>query len=293
MPRPHLCPPIAAIALAALLLPPLAANAGADPAPPVGSASPAGIAGTASSAGVADTAPPAERVGAATPGADAFTPTQRAAIVAIMRDALQRDPSILADAINALRAADQRDEARAATGAIASHRAELADGDAVGGNPRGDVTLVEFYDPRCPYCRKMLPTVDAAMRSDHRLRVLYRVIPILGPGSTLAARAIVAAGLHGLYRPMQEALMAEDAPGENTPADVAGVLAAAKRLGLDQAAFETAMNSDAVTARLRANLALAHALGIDGTPAFVLGDTLVPGAMTDAELRKLLASAEG
>ncbi len=222
--------------------------------------------------------------------ATAFTPQQRDAIVAIVRQAMVRDPSILADAINALRAADQRSQATAQASAIVSHRTALLDptGDAVAGNRQGTVTLVEFYDPRCPYCRRMVPTIAATIADDPQLRIVYKVIPILGAPSTLAARAIVAAGLHGRYVAMQERLMADDAPPDD-----ASVAAAATSLGLDPRMLASEMRSDAVTKRLQSNLALAHALGIDGTPAFVVGDTLIPGAMTRDELRQAINSAKG
>ncbi len=233
------------------------------------------------------------RGGAAARADDAtgpFTPQQRDAIVAIVRQAMVRDPTILADAIAALRAADQRSEATAQASAITGSRAALFDpaGDAVAGHSAGSVTLVEFYDPRCPYCRRMIPTIAHAIASDRQLRVVYKVIPILGAPSTLAARAIVAAGLHGKYVAMQDRLMSDP-----TPPDDGTIAAAATAIGLAPATLAADMRSDAVTARLKANLALAHTLGIDGTPAFVVGDTLIPGAMTDEQLRQAIASAKG
>ena len=219
-----------------------------------------------------------------------FTPQQRDAIVAIVRDAMVRDPGILADAIAALRAADQKSEASAQASSIASHRSELLDpaGDAVAGNSAGSVTLVEFYDPRCPYCRRMIPSIDHAIAADRQLRVVYKVIPILGAPSMLAARAIVAAGLHGKYLAMQVRLMSDP-----TPPDDQSIAAAARAVGIAPATLASDMKSDAVTTRLKANLALARTLGIDGTPAFVVGDTLIPGAMTDDQLRQAIASAKG
>ena len=222
--------------------------------------------------------------------AGSFTQKQREAIVAIVRQAMVRDPSILADAIAALRSADQKSEASVQASSIASHRAALLDptGDAVAGNSAGSVTLVEFYDPRCPYCRRMIPTIDHAIASDRQLRVVYKVIPILGAPSTLAARAIVAAGLHGKYVAMQDRLMSDP-----TPPDDQSIAAAARAVGIAPATLASDMRSDAVTTQLKANLALARALGIDGTPAFVVGDTLIPGAMTDDQLHEAIASAKG
>ncbi len=138
-----------------------------------------------------------------------FTPSQRAAIVEVMRAALKADPSILRDAIAAL----QTDEARAqeatsrqAIGRLGPSIAR-APGDPVVGNPDGDVTLVEFYDVRCPYCRSMLPVVAGLLAADPKLRLVYKDIPILGPGSVLGARAVLAAQAQGGYARLRDAVM--------------------------------------------------------------------------------------
>lgn len=218
----------------------------------------------------------------------AFSDAQRKEIVEILRHALRTDPSILRDAIEAVRADAKRAESAASGAAIARNAEALTrmPGDPVAGNPSGDVTIVEFYDIRCPYCRRTLPTIAELLRTDPKLRIVYKDIPILGPGSVVAARAVLAAQRQGGYLRLREALMT--GPGQ-IDADV--VKAAAQRLGLDWERMQRDMADPAIQARLDANLKLASALDIEGTPAYVIGQQLHPGAMALADLRDLIALA--
>ena len=219
--------------------------------------------------------------------ADAFTPAQRAEIVRILRDALKRDPSILRDAVEAMKDDDMRRESEAARTAIAAHRGTMVTpDDPVAGNPKGAVTIVEFYDTRCPYCRTMEPTMQQLLRQDHEVRLVYKDLPILGPASMLAAHALLAAQQQNGYDRLRTALMQT---GPDYTKDQ--ILATARKVGLDEARLAHDMESPAIDARLAANLQLARALAIDGTPALVIGDALVPGAIELAELEKAIATA--
>ena len=220
------------------------------------------------------------------PAPGGFTPAQRAEIVAVVRDAMKRDPTILRDAVTTLRAAEEKSDAASQAGAVATHRAELLTGDAVVGNGAGDVTLTEFYDPRCPYCKKMVPILDAAVAHDRSLRVVYRVIPVLGAASIVEAKAILAAGRQGRYVAMQEALMASGAP----PTD-ANIAAAARGIGADPKRLATDMADPALGAELKANMALAASLGAEGTPTFVIGHQVFPGMVEADDLRQAIAQA--
>jgi protein-disulfide isomerase len=220
---------------------------------------------------------------AADPG---FTPAQRQEIIEIVRQALKSDPSILRDAVGTLQADDQaRDQADQKARIAANQKALTANfSDPVAGNPNGDVTLVEFYDPRCPYCRKMLPSLASMIQKDPGLRIVYKDIPVLGPASTMEARAILAAKMQGGYSKMQEALMRDPAqPSDQLIRDTA------RTLGLDPAKLVADMNSPSVTAQIEANLTLARTLKVDGTPAWVIGQTLVPGAVDEGTLEALIA----
>ncbi|MDE2517569.1 MAG: thioredoxin domain-containing protein [Rhodospirillales bacterium] len=224
--------------------------------------------------------------GAGARAADAFTPAQRAEIVQIVRQALKQDPSILRDAVAAMQQDDAAKQADAQAMAIAAQKAALlGPASPFAGNPAAKVTLIEFFDVRCPYCRQMEPDMAKLLAQDHDLRIIYKDLPILGPPSVLASRALLAAQRQGKYLPMRSLLMA-DPP----QIDMAMVQAAAAKLGLDWPRLRKDMQSSAVSDQIRANLALARALKIDGTPAFVLGDTLIPGAIGMADLQQAIAA---
>jgi protein-disulfide isomerase len=218
----------------------------------------------------------------------AFTPAQRDEIVSIVRQALKSDPSILRDAVASLQAdTEARDAAEQHTALVGRHQ-ELFNtfGDPEAGNKSGDVTVVEFYDPRCPYCRKMLPGIEAMLEKDHGIRLVYKDIPVLGPPSILAARAIVAAQNQGGYLKMQSALMSNPAqPSVSVIEDTA------RTVGLDPAKLRADMDSPATTKRIKANLDLAHALKVTGTPTFVVGEQVIPGMVDASDLEEAVASA--
>ncbi len=221
----------------------------------------------------------------ASAGAELFTPAQRDEIVGIVRQALKTDPSILREAINTLQADEAAHSQEASRAAIIAARHELVTpADPVVGDPNGDVTIVEFFDTRCPYCRKMEPVVDGFLNQDKKVRLVYKDLPILGPASVLGSKALLAAQKQNAYAPMRAAVM--KLPPDTT---LAQIETAAKALGLDWPRLRQDMEDPSVQARIDANLALAHGLGIQGTPALVIGDTLVPGAVDLAELRKAVA----
>lgn len=222
--------------------------------------------------------------------ADSFTPAQREEIIGIIRQAMKTDPSILSDAILSLRAQADKAQAGDTAAAIQRNQASLsgAPGDHVAGNRHGDVTMVEFYDPRCPYCRKALPDLDALVTGDHKLRLVEKLIPILGPDSLLEAKAIAAAGRQDRYASFQHALMSD--PGKP---EIGRIRALARQQGLDVARLERDMADPALEARLRADIALAQALGITGTPSFVVGGKVIPGAVGLDDLRQAVIQARG
>ncbi|HEX2940398.1 MAG TPA: DsbA family protein [Rhodopila sp.] len=220
-------------------------------------------------------------------GAAEFTPAQRAEIIAIVRDALKKDPSILRDAVVALQADDGEKSQQASRTAIAQYRADLVTpADPVAGNPQGSVTLVEFFDTRCPYCRRMEPAMDQLLAQDHNVRLIYKDLPILGPASLMGSKALLAAQRQGAYERMRAAVM--KLPPDTT---MAQLQTTAQSLGLDWPRMQRDMADPAVQARLDQNIALAHKLGIQGTPALIVGDDLIPGAVDLADLKKLVADA--
>lgn len=223
-----------------------------------------------------------------TPATSAFTPAQRAEIVTILRGALKADPSILRDAITALQQQDTEAQNAAAKTAIGRAGPALTGnpGDPVAGNPQGDVTLVEFYDLRCPYCRHMLPAIATLLAKDSKLRLVYKDIPVLGEASVLGARAVLAAQRQGGYLKLQQALMSGS--GQITEASIEQ---AATRLGLDWPRLRRDMDAPEIKQRIEANLTLARSLGIDGTPSFVVGSRMLPGAVPLEALQSAVAAA--
>ncbi len=223
---------------------------------------------------------------ASSPGA--FTPAQRAEIVDIVRAAMKTDPGILRDAITALQAEEAGAQDAAARTAIGRAGPALVrnPGDPVAGNPSGDVTVVEFYDLRCPYCRRMVPVIADLLARDPKLRLVYKDFPILGPPSLLGARAVLAAQRQGGYQKLQQAIMSGS--GQITEGSLQRE---AVRLGLDWPRLARDMAAPDIQARIDARLALARDLGVNGTPSFVVGSRLLPGAVPLEELQAAVAAA--
>ena len=230
----------------------------------------------------------APSTGARADAAPAFSAAQRAEIVEIVRAAMKADPSILRDAIGALQADEaniKQAAARVTLDKLSAHAAGPTD-DPVAGNPNGDVTVVEFYDVRCPYCRRMMPVMAELLHKDHNVRLVYKDIPILGPASVLGARAVLAAQKQGGYQRLHDALMAGP---QNITMDT--LRASAAVAGLDWDRLQHDMLDPAIQARIDANLQIAQNLGIDGTPAYVIGGKMLPGALELAELESAVAAA--
>jgi len=220
--------------------------------------------------------------------AQGFTPEQRAAIVEILREAMRDDPSILEDAIGALQRREAEREREASRGAIAANREALTNDQSAPwkGAARPTATIVEFFDFRCPYCKRMVPVMAELLRTDRELRVVLIDIPILGPASVVAARAALAAQRQGRYVEMHDALMGFR--GEPTEASVMQLAAG---LGLDQDRLRRDMADPAIAQRLDANIRLAQSLGVQGTPAYVIGTELLPGAVPLDQLREAVKRA--
>ena len=148
------------------------------------------------------------------------------------------------------------------------------------------MTVVEFFDPRCGYCKRMLPVVEELLRRQRDVRWVMKDLPILGPNSLLASRALLASQKQGKYAELHDAVLKlREEPAEPV------LKREAERAGLDWARLKRDMDDPAVQRRLDANLALAQALHIQGTPAMVVGGTIVPGATDLATLERLVAEA--
>ena len=220
--------------------------------------------------------------------AQGFTEAQRAEIITILRDALRRDPSLLRDGLGALQAAEDMERSATQGSAIRAHEAALLrnPADPVRGNPRGDVTIVEFFDARCPFCKRLAGEMAELIRKDRNVRVVMKDLPVLGPASVVAARALLAAQRQGKYNEFYERLMA--LRGEPTEA---AMRAEAERIGIDVARWQRDMLDPVLQQRIDANMELARARRIEGTPALIIGDAFIPGAVPLADLERAVAEA--
>ena len=203
----------------------------------------------------------------------------------IVRNYLLKNPEVIAESLAALEQKREAAQAAAAQTALARHQAQLySDPEApVGGNPQGDVTIVEFFDYRCGFCRKVHPAVESVLQKDAKVRIIFKEFPILGPPSVLAARAALASRAQGKYHPFHKALMSGG--GSFSEAEI---LQTAASVGLDPDRLKKDMAAPEIEKVIEKNHALAQALNIRGTPAFVVGNRLVPGAMEEADLSALV-----
>jgi len=219
--------------------------------------------------------------------AEEFTGEQRAEIVNIVRDALKKDPSILRDAVVALQADDgEREKVASRAAVLAARDILVSPRDPVGGNPHGNVTIVEFFDVRCPYCRKMEPAMAALLADDHDVRLVYKDLPILGPASVIGTKALLAAQKQDAYEKLRDAVM-------RMPPDItrAAIETEARKLGLDTPRLLRDMDDASIQPRIDANLRLAQQLNIQGTPAMIIGDDMLSGAVDVAELKRAVVEA--
>jgi len=153
----------------------------------------------------------------------------------------------------------------------------------------GDVTLVEFFDYSCGYCKRALPDMLTLLHDDPKLKIVLKEFPILGPGSAEAARVAVAARMQDPGGQKNLAFHRE-LLGEPGPASKDKALAAAKDAGLDMTRLEQDMASAEINATIAEDFQLARALGLRGTPGYVIGDRVVPGALGVAALKNMIAS---
>jgi protein-disulfide isomerase len=165
-------------------------------------------------------------------------------------------------------------QADAAKEMIATHHDTIFDkSDPAVGSDKPSVTIVEFFDPRCPYCRGLEDAMATWLRQDAGVRLIYKDLPILGPPSVLGSRALLAAQRQGGYDKLRDALMSGS---PNITED--SIRSEAQKLGLDWAKLQKDMRDPAIQQRIDNNVQLAKLLGIEGTPGFVVGDRLVVGS---------------
>jgi protein-disulfide isomerase len=213
---------------------------------------------------------------------------ERDALHAEIRGYLLENPEIIMEVIGILDERRALGEAAAEATLVTDNSSAIYDDgySFVGGNPDGDITIVEFVDYQCGFCRKSHPEVRELISADGGIRLIIKELPILGPGSELASRAAISTLISEgpeAYERLNLALMTLQ--GQVTEASLDSALAEA---GLDVATIRAGMDADEVTRRLQDTRGLAQALAISGTPTFVFGDRMVRGYVELAAMRGLV-----
>jgi protein-disulfide isomerase len=219
---------------------------------------------------------------------DAQTLTETARMEQVIHDYLLQHPEVIVEALDQYQAKQAQATADQQAKALVERRDELTkDPDApILGNPNGTVTLVEFFDYRCPYCKAISASLVDTVNSEGDVRLVMKEFPILGAESEYAAKAALAANRQGKYAEFHAAMMAFRGKVSND--DVKRI---ASEVGIDIARMENDMAAPEIAGMIQRNHELAQALGITGTPSFVIGDQLIPGAITTEELRRRITLA--
>ncbi|MCW9033518.1 MAG: DsbA family protein [Alphaproteobacteria bacterium] len=208
----------------------------------------------------------------------------------MVREILLKNPEIVVEALQVFEAKKREAEHQAVQKTLAEDGKDVFahPDDPVAGNPSGDITLVEFFDYRCAYCKRVHKTVQKLIKEDGGLKYVFKEFPILGPASTFAARAALAARPQGKYVPFSNALM--EAKGSYSEGQVFGI---AKDVGINVKALKKEMkdNLEAIDQVIDRNIKLAQKLNITGTPAFIVGGTVIRGAVSYDTLKMVISDA--
>lgn len=219
--------------------------------------------------------------------AQEFTPQQSETIKNMIREYLFKNPQALREAIIELQAYEQKQQQKAARQALAQYGKSLyrSPNSFVAGNPDGDVTLVEFFDYNCGFCRRSMKELMTLIDTDPNLKVIFKEFPILSQGSVYAARAAMASIKQGKYLEFHMAMMKLRGSADKT-----SVIDIAEEVGLDVAKLKKEMEKPYILNEIRDAQRTAAAIGINGTPGFVIGDRVIGGAVGIAALRRQIAA---
>jgi protein-disulfide isomerase len=225
--------------------------------------------------------------------AQLFSPDQKGEIEKIIRDYLLRNPEVLQEVIQEMERRQAQAEAEKHREGIKEHAALLFNSkrQIVLGNPDGDVTMVEFFDYNCGFCRKALADKIELMKADPRLRLVLKEFPVLGEGSTQAAQVAVSVRLQDKAGGKKYFEFHQKMFASRGSIDKARALAVVREVGLDAARAERDMNSDEVRQTIEEAFKLAEALGINGTPTYVFANQVVVGAVGVEKLREAINNA--
>lgn len=212
-------------------------------------------------------------------------PAFQDAVEKVVEKYILTHPEIIELTLQGLQAKRQAEERERIRGAIAARQTDLLNDphSPTSGNPKGDVTVVEFFDYRCGYCKRVAGTLTQLQQDDANVRIVYKDYPILGEASELASRAALASKAQGKHLVFHEALLASEQ--ELTRETLFTI---ASEVGINVEQLQKDMNSPSIETIIERNRALARELGINGTPGFVVGTELVPGALELKDLKNLV-----
>lgn len=224
--------------------------------------------------------------------AQSISPAQRGEIEKIIKDYLVKNPEVLQEALGELEKKQAASEAEKHREGVKQHSEALFNSPrhVVVGNPQGDVTMVEFFDYNCGYCKKAMVDMMEMIKADPKLRVVLKEFPVLGQGSVEAARVAVAVRMQDKtgkkYLDFHQKLL-----GIRGQANQAAAMAAAKDVGMDMAKLEKDLASPEIKSSLEESYKLAEALGLNGTPSYVIGTDVVVGAVGQPGLKEKVSQA--
>lgn len=201
---------------------------------------------------------------------------------------IRSHPEVIEQSLQALETKRETEQHARQQAALAARQNDLLNDPAspVSGNPQGEITLIEFYDYRCGFCKRAAGAVTELQKDDPRVRVVYKDFPILGEPSEVAAKAALASVAQGKHQAFHEALLASHADMTKDE-----ILKIATDVGLDPQRLEADLTNPEWNKVIEKNRALAKDLGITGTPGFIVGTELVPGALDVKGLKELIARA--
>jgi protein-disulfide isomerase len=221
-----------------------------------------------------------------------FNGDQKSEIEGIVKAYLLEHPEVIRDAIIALDAKEKKAAAADQAGALSASAQAIMHSpiDGVVGNPKGDVTIVEFMDYNCGWCKKGIKEVQTLVKGDKNVRVVMKEFPIFGHTSEYAAKAALAAAKQGKYWDMHQALFAATLPRDDNAAGEAAVDKIAKSVGLDVARMKTDMKDSSIIDAIANNVDMAQKLQFTGTPGFIIDNKVFPGYIPLDEMQASLAS---
>lgn len=219
----------------------------------------------------------------------AYSDSEKAGIEQVIKDYLTKEhPEVLIEAMQELQIRQQASAQAKSEEALKKDFDQIFNDPAtpVGGNPKGSVTIVEFFDFNCGYCKMSEPFLEKILKEDHDIKMIYKDYPILGPTSVEAAKAALASVKQNAYVKFHDALMSQK---DHLSSDA--IYSIAKDIGLNVEKLKKDMTADEIAAHIKANEDLGREVGVRGTPMFIIGNQIFPGALQYEQMKSAVDKA--